>query len=153
MGKAIEIKWLTKIRKRFEQYPEYYNNVIRKMLGGVGLLFEEFLPPYPPANPDSSYPRTGKLGQSLGSSESGGKGSGQATLFEITQSNRYHELKFGTNLEYAKYVIGPPGTQAQQHEGRWWRLEDVPERAKDKLTALVNATGRELVRFLNGRGL
>ncbi len=153
MGKAIEIRGFDEIRKRFAQYPEIYNNVMTKMMNSVGIVFEEFIPSYPPEPPESTYTRTGKLGQSLGSSEGGGRGSGQASVFEVTQSHRYHQLRFGTNLDYAQYVIGPPGTQAQQHEGRWWRLEDIPERAKEKLTALVNATGRELVRFLNGRGL
>jgi len=109
-------------------------------------VLHENVQPYPAPPPDSTYRRTGTLGRTLGSSESGGE-SGKPQIFEVKQMGHEVTGRFGTKLEYAPYVIGE-GEQAEVHKGRWWTVKTIAEKAKAKIDRIWQAVGDALARYL-----
>jgi hypothetical protein len=115
------------------------SNVISKALKGTIeaslLVIKESVLPYPPPPITSTYIRTGTLGRSLGS-----KG--------VTGGGKRYSAEFGTELNYAPYVIGM--AQAWMHKGRWWRLEvEVFNRALPKIYELVETMANNLAKWLD----
>lgn len=132
------------------QYPQKFNAAVKKTMEAAMLTLWENVPAYPAQPPDSTYRRTGTLGRTLGSGESGGKG-GTPDVYEIRQLGGAWEGQFGTNLEYAPYVIGDD-TQASQNS-HWWRINNIVEAATDKINRLFEATAETLAKWLEGKGL
>jgi hypothetical protein len=60
-----------------------------------------------------------------------------------------YEGRFGTNLEYAPYVIGDD-TQAR-HMGHWWKISTVATKAAGKIESLFKTLGDNLASFLDGK--
>jgi len=72
------------------------------------------IPPYPPANPDSRYRRTGTLGRSI--------------TGEVRSPGGRYIGVVGTDVVYAPWVISSErvagrGPQAYMHRGRWWLFQ------------------------------
>ena len=68
--------------------------------------------------------------------------------------------EFGTNLEYAPYVIGDRDTvegevgQTKTHrDNGWWTLTEVGERAVPKIKLAFEAMARGLATWLDGKRL
>jgi hypothetical protein len=80
------------------------------------------VPPYPAPPPNSSYRRTGLLGRSI------------TTKTERSAGNILGII--GSNVDYAPVVIGE-GTQAPVHQGRWWTLWQVVNKAKGAVVDFI----------------
>jgi hypothetical protein len=149
---TIIVEGLEEIRSRFRRFPDKYHRATKTTMEASLLTVWESVPPYPEEPPDSSYTRTGTLGRTLGSGETGGRQGGQPDIYEINQGSSYIEGAFGTRLGYAPHVIGDPDTeQAWMHQGRWWTLVEVLQRAATKIERLWDALGDELAAWLDGR--
>jgi hypothetical protein len=147
----IEIRGLDELIQRMRAYPQKLTASLRVTMQAALLALWENVPAYPPPPDDSTYVRTGTLGRTLGSGEGGGKGGGQPSIYEARELGSGFEGHFGTNLEYAPYVIGDD-TQAK-NMSHWWKISVVAERAKDKIDSLFKTLGDKLAAFLEGRGL
>lgn len=95
---------------------QFQGAVLAGMRSGFYLVHQH-LPPYPAPPPNSSYVRTGKLGQTI-------------TEEVATVGNDVSGM-IGSDIEYAPYVIGGDDEQAWMHQGRWWQLENVVEKDLD----------------------
>jgi hypothetical protein len=152
-GQSVEVTGLKELIARMQAFPVKLAQVLVVGMAASLTTFWENVPPYPPEPQDSSYRRTGLLGRTLGSSESGGASGGQPSVFVVRKLGGGNmEGKFGTNLNYAEQVIGE-GTQAAVHRGRWWTLKTVAEKATDKIKRIWIGVGDSLVNFLEGKGL
>jgi hypothetical protein len=100
------------------------------------------VPPYPPPPQDSGYRRTGTLGRSLGVGYGGGK-TGKPSIYGIKGGGRNIEGRFGTNLEYAPYVIDAQ-RQAKIHKGRWWTMDTIKQKAEAKIKKIWE----DMVKFI-----
>ena len=119
---------------------------------GTLLKLWENVPPYPDqdSRPPTDYERTGTLGRTLGISQDGVR-QGQPDIYEVKPSGGgMVEGEFGTNLDYAPYVIGER-EQAWMHEPYWWTIRDVADRALEGITRLWEITAEELARYLDGK--
>jgi hypothetical protein len=146
---------LDKLTEADKDIQEALKNTMEKSL----LVLWENVPAYPklPESPKSSYRRTGTLGRSLGSSYGGGKSGAQPTVYSIKQQMNNVEGRFGTNLSYAPYVIGPshlPKGQRQAYmhkpgfKGRpgWWTMTTIRERSVEKIQKLWEITMRHILK-------
>jgi hypothetical protein len=148
---VIEVRGLTELIQRMQQYPQKLAAVVKTGMDATLAALWESVPPYPASPPDSTYRRTGTLGRTLGSSFSGGKSGGEPSIYSTRSLGAGNiEGRFGTNLDYAPYVIGD-GTQAKVHQGRWWTMTTIAEKAKSKITAVWNSVGTKLANFLDGK--
>ena len=152
MSQLAEVKGLRELIASMTAYPA---ELVKTMSVGMSAslnIFWENVPPYPPARPESTYDRTGTLGKSLGSDQQGGA-TGQPSVYRIHQlGGGNFEGTFGTNLDYAPYVIGDT-TQAEVHKGVWWQMQNVAARSTEKITRLWNDIGEKLAKFLDTKGV
>ena len=147
----LEVEGLDELREKFKEAPDRFANAITKATEGSLLVLNENVPPYPEANPDSTYVRTGTLGRTLGSSFGGGASGGQPDIYTVRQMGSEVVGEFGTNLEYAPYVIGEM-EQVHQHQGRWWTIKTIAERATEKITRVFQIAAEELAKWLDANG-
>lgn len=151
---SVKVEGLEELHRRFAAFPNHYNRVVQHSMAATLLKLWEHVLPYPPQPPDSAYRRTGTLGRTLGSGEGGGRSGGQPDIFEIKNRRRYTEGRFGTHLEYAKYVIGDYSSQQAGHMRHWWTLpQDVLYQAHDDILKIWRDVGKQLADFLRGKGL
>jgi hypothetical protein len=147
MTTIIEQHGLDQLIRRMQAYPEKLKSVIFVTMDATLLTLWESVPPYPPKPSNSSYTRTGTLGRSLGSGEGGGQGSGTPSIFESKELGGFgYQGRFGTNLNYAEYVIGDD-TQASQNS-HWWVMKTVASRAKEKIDRLWKNLASQMAEFL-----
>lgn len=145
---SIEVHGLTEVITRMQAYPDKLKAVLSATMDAAMLILWESVPPYPPPPPNSSYDRTGTLGRTLGSSEGGGTGSGHPSIYEVRQLGSGYEGHFGTNLEYAPYVIGDDDQSAFMYH--WWQMKDVASAASEKITRVFDDMTAQLKAFLEG---
>src|SRR3972149_3265026 len=105
---VIEVRGLKELIARMKAYPQKLNAALGITMDAAMLTLWENVPPYPPEPEASTYDRTGTLGRG----EAGGKSGGQPDIYEVREMGGGFEGHFGTNLEYAPYVIGDD-TQAK----------------------------------------
>jgi len=148
---VIEIRGLKELQARMAKYPQKLEQELKRGMDASLLVLHEKVPPYPPPPADSTYRRTGTLGRSLGASLGGGK-SGKPAIYETKKISSGYEGRFGTNVEYAPYVIGE-NTQARVHRGRWWTLKKVAQDASKKIMQVWNGIAENLAQFLEGNKL
>ena len=136
------------LMKRMEAYPAKVKQVMELAnKASIHVLWEK-VPSYPPTRPNQQYVRTGTLGRSLGSSESGGA-IGSPDVFQSRTVGAEVHGEFGTNVIYAGDVIGD-GTQKPAFEGRWWTISTIFDRALEKIIDLHVRAGTRLVQWLSG---
>lgn len=141
---VVEVKGLKELEERFRQYPVQFQMEVSKAVGASLLVFHEKVPPYPPKPPESRYRRTHTLDRSLGTI------GGPHNIYQIRKIGAMgFEGRFGTNLKYAPYVIGPPGTQREPFSSYWWRLDQVPDKAQSKILEIFQKLTQRLAAFLS----
>jgi hypothetical protein len=145
----IEIRGLNEILARMKAYPKKLADSVKVTMQAALLTLWENVPAYPPPPEDSTYVRTGTLGRTLGSGEGGGKGSGQPDVYEVRELGSAWEGHFGTNLEYAPFVIGDE--EQAGHMQHWWKISVIKERAQEKIERLFATLGEKLAAFLEGK--
>jgi len=158
MPNYIEHRGLDELLTRMRQFPQTLKKIAKiGMEASLNVLWEN-VPSYPAPPEDSTYRRTGTLGRTLGSSEAGGSGGSKPSIYEIKQQGAggFVEGRFGTNLDYATYVIGPAEgakgeRQAWMHKDRWWHLEDIVPKSKEKINAIWNGIAKKLAAFLDAK--
>lgn len=133
-GIELDLTGLDKLMLKYKDAPKKLKSNMKKaMHASVDVLWEN-VPSYPPKPADTVYRRTGTLGRTLGSSQAGGKSGTSPTVYSYTAT----EGKFGTNLNYARFVIDPE-QQAYMHrpgyKGRqgWWTMDTIKKKALDKI--------------------
>ena len=151
MPTGITVKGLDELLAKMRAFPDKLNAAIKSKMDDALLVLWENVPAYPPEPEDSSYTRTGTLGRTLGSSEGGGKGGAYPDIYEVHPlgSASGYEGRFGTNLDYAPYVVDPE-EQAAVHRGRWWTMTTIAEKAHDKIVAVFQGLADEIRKFLEG---
>jgi hypothetical protein len=144
---TIEHKGLDELIVLMKQFPNKLKQISRVGMSATLLALWENVPPYPQANPDSDYRRTGTLGRTLGSSESGGNAGGTPDIYTVKNIGA-HELegRFGTNLSYAEHVIGE--NPAWMHY-RWWKLSSIIPKAQSKIDKIWEGIAQKMADFLN----
>lgn len=109
---------------------EFQRAIVPGMTRGMYLVHQN-IPPYPAPPANSSYVRTGKLGQSI--------------TTEVTTDGVDVAGVIGSNIPYAPYVIGSDDEQAWMHEGRWWQLDNIVEK---NLDAIAEEIGQSVEAYL-----
>lgn len=145
----IRVVGLEELIKRMDQHQDKLNQVMQEAMTDSLLVMNESVPGYPAAPENSSYRRTGTLGRTLGADIGPSMGGGD-NIFSVTQIGGSWEGHFGTNLEYAPYVIGD-GSQSKAHQKRWWVLSDVAERAMPKIERVWQLMADAVAKFLEGK--
>ncbi len=146
---VIETRGLTELIGKLKMFPTKLRQLSELGMQASLLTLWENVPSYPPEPDNSSYDRTGTLGRTLGSSESGGK-NGKPDIYEVKKvGSGLVEGRFGTRLDYAEYVIGE--NQAWMHEGRWWKLTDIIPLAKDKIQRIWNGIAQKAADWLDAK--
>lgn len=172
----ITVTGLDELRRKFHQFPDVFRRaLVQTMVATLEAIWGS-VPSYPPVATmlkvkrgsklhsagsrrvtgqrgmywASSYRRTYQLGRSLGVDEKGGKIS-PPDVYTVKeyQASGMMEAEFGTNLEYAPYVIGDY-TQAWVHRGRWWTMRKVADRAVPKIRKIFQNMLDELARHFAG---
>ena len=152
MANSIEIRGLDELIRRMQQFPERLEASMRETMQAALLTLWENVPPYPAPPAGSSYDRTGTLGRTLGSGEGGGTGGGQPDVYEVREMGSGFEGQFGTNLDYAPYVIGDEEQNPYHTVNGWWRMSFIKNRAQEKIEGLFNTMGEKIAEFLEGKG-
>ena len=148
----LEISGLDEVLDRMRAFPQRANRMIGTALEAALLVIWSNVPAYPP-QPETDYIRTGTLGRSLGSGESGGQAGGQPEIYEVrAEMSGYYQASFGTRLEYAPHVIGDSTTQQARHLGYWWTLpQTVAQASLEGIKKVFQVLKEEMVLFLEGR--
>jgi len=146
----IEVRGLNEVIAKMQAYPEKLQAGMKTAMDAALLVVWENVPPYPPQPSGVSYRRTGTLGRSLGSGEGGGKSGGEPEIYEVRALGAAsYEGRFGTNLEYARYVIGDDDQNI--HLGYWWQMKDVAARATEKVQRVFADLGRVMADWLDSQ--
>lgn len=148
MATKIVVEGLEELQARFAEFPDQLHGLMGKALDDSLLAIWSSVPPYPAPPEESGYTRTGQLGRSLGSGEGGGQEGGKPDVYEVSG---YESAEFGTNLEYAPFVIGDD--QSWMHKGRWWILAEVAESAAGKIQEIFERMTTAAAAWLDGKGL
>lgn len=112
---------------------------------------QQEIPAYSPAPAGSRYVRTGRLGDGLGKSMSGGV-IGEPSVFAVSRVGDAETVGvIGSNRpSYNHYVIGAE-TQAWMHVGRWWTMASVARDVRDGVIKIFEKVAEKLVVYINGR--
>lgn len=145
MPVEIRVTGLEELHQRFSDFPNKFRQAVNKTMEAALYAVWENVQPYPPPPSTSTYRRTGTLGRTLGVSQGGAMG-GKPDIFGVKEEGDITIGEFGTNLEYAPYVIGE--NQAWMHQGRWWTIADVAEKSKEKVEALFEVCAERLAAWL-----
>lgn len=144
---VIETRGLDELITQMKAFPNKLKAIARIGMNATLLTLWENVPPYPPADPNSSYRRTGTLGRTLGSSETGGKSGGSPDIYTVKEIGAHDmEGRFGTSLGYAEHVIGE--NPAWMHY-RWWKLSSIIPKAQSKIDKIWEGIAQQMVNFLN----
>ena len=148
---VIEVRGLKELAARMQNYPREMNKALLIGIRASLTVLHEKVPPYPPQPKDTTYRRTGTLGRTLGSSMSGGK-AGSPSVYQIRKlGSTGIEGRFGTNLDYAPYVIGD--TTQSRHMSHWWKLSKVAKDAQEKILHIWVGIAEKMAAFIDGKGL
>lgn len=147
----IEYEGLNELRDRFARFPDKFNDGLKTTIWASLYKLWENVPPYPTAEPTSSYVRTGTLGRSLGSGFSGGKGGGKPSIWSVNQGSKMISGEFGTKLGYAPYIIGE-NEQARIHRERWWTIKTIADNSAQAIQGLFNKFVEVMAKWLDRQG-
>jgi hypothetical protein len=136
--------------QRMRRYPQRLDKLMRLNMKATLVVLQEHVPSYP-SRPPNSYVRTGELGRSLGSSQTGGAAGTPDIQVVKALGTGHYQGEFGSRLDYASYVVGDPG-QAWMHRGIWWTMGTIKKRAQAKIDRLWERMAERMARFIEGQG-
>lgn len=149
MAELVEVKGLEELISKMQAYPVELTKSMALAISASLNIFWENVPPYPKQDPTAHYRRKGTLGRSLGSDQSGGA-SGSPSVYTIKSIGAGNfEGAFGTNLDYAPFVIGEK--QAGMHSSNWWNIVYIAQKSADKIEMLWDNVASKLAAFLEGK--
>lgn len=152
MSQVVEVKGLKELIGKMQAFPVELAKTVSIGMAASLNVFWENVPPYPRQKPNTKYRRTGTLGRSLGSGETGGAKGLEPSVYTIRKLGEGNmEGKFGTNLSYAPYVIGDT-TQAGQNF-HWWQMRDIAYLSQGKVKEIWNGIMKKMADFLERKGL
>ncbi len=137
------------LRQRMQNYDRQMKRVLEETNKASLYVLWENVPSYP-RRPGSRYIRTGTLGRSLGVSMEGGQMGKPDILTQKPLGPTGWSGAFGSNVTYAADVIGE-GTQKPVHQGIWWTLKTVADKASEKINRLHQAAADSMARWLDGK--
>jgi len=150
---TIDVEGLKELIARFDELPAHAQQVMLNAMNDSLNTLHENVPPYiDKVVPENIYRRTNTLAGSFGVSASGGK-SGEPGIKKVERQGNFYRGEFGSNLNYAPYVVDPD-RQAYMHrpgyKGRpgWWTVEEIAKRAKDKIEKLWKDAVTDIKEFL-----
>lgn len=142
----VIVEGLDELLQRLSAYPQKVKKALKTTMDYSLLSIAEAVPPYPAAPSTSTYVRTGTLGRTL-------TVGGESNIYEVHDNGDYLEGEFGTNLEYAPFVIGDPESEQAAHMSYWWTLPvTVLNKALGKIQEGWQALADELADYLAGKG-
>ena len=141
----IKVEGLQEIVNQMHAFPRTLNQEIQQTMAQSLDVLQEKVPDYPPKPANSTYDRTFLLWNSLTVSDH------QLHIAKTEKLGNMHQASFGSKVEYAPYVISDE-MQAEVHQGWWWTMSVIVERAKDKITQLFELLAERLAQFLEGKG-
>ena len=149
---TIDVEGLKELIAKFDELPPQVQQTMLNAMGDSLNILHENVPPYiPQVVPPEVYRRQGTLGGSFGVSQDGSK-SGQPGIKKVERKGSFYQGQFGSNLNYAPYVVDPE-RQAYMHrpgyKGRpgWWTVEDIAKNAKDKIEERWKRAVRNIKEF------
>jgi len=154
MSQVVEVKGLKELIGKMQAFPVELAKTVSIGIAASLNVFWEKVPPYPRKPAGSRYKRKGSagLGGSLGSGETGGAKGLEPSVYSVRKLGEGNmEGKFGTNLDYAPYVIGDT-TQARQNL-HWWQMLDIAIKSQGKVKEIWNGIMKKMVAFLERKGL
>lgn len=145
MPQEIEVKGLDELIASMTAYPNELNKIVGTSMQASLIALHQNVPPYPTVpNPV----RQGTLGRSLGSSMEGGQ-AGTPSIYQTRNLGAGNfEGVFGTNLNYADYVIGEG--QVWWHKA-WFTMKTIASKAAAQIDKIWNDCGNQLAAFLEGK--
>ena len=151
MADAVVVTGLDELIERMQAFPVEMAKIGTLNMNASLAVLHENVPPYADEPQNSSYDRTGTLGRTLGSSESGGASGGTPDIYTVRKLGGGNvEGKFGTRLDYAEKVIGDT-TQAAIHRGRWWTMKTIYNASTKKIIQIWQNVANALASFLDGK--
>ena len=152
MPVSLRIEGLEEIQERMRAFPQKYKKALSTTLDASLLKIWELVPPYPSKPADAKHDRTGQLGQSLGSSESGGRAGNKPTIYrkKVQGLSKFDMAEFGTNKEYAPFVLGEDRAEHMDH---WWKMSSLADKARKPVLGLFQKMAEVLARWLDGKGM
>jgi len=148
MAYTIDTPGLSEVIAKMQAYPARLNANLEALMNVINLTLWETVSPYPQPPENSTYTRTHLLAKSLGVSGDGEKLGSQPDIYDVKQIGGGWESHFGSNLDYAPYVIDE-GSQAQVHQGRWWTIQQVAEKAMTTINRRVQIMIDSITNWLN----
>ncbi len=140
---TLDVRGLDPIIEKMRYFPQKFKQMQKLGMHASLMTLWEHVPPYPQRS-DADW-RTGTLGRSLGSSQSGGK-QGKPQIFKIQKlGSSRAEGRFGTNIKYAPYVIGD---RQRKMKVPWWKLTDVLKAATPKIIRIWEGVMEEMAKWL-----
>lgn len=144
---VVEVRGLDELINRMKMFPSKLKQIAEVGMQASLLVLWENVPPYPTVD---NPVRTGTLGRTLGSSETGGKSGSPPQIYQVKgMGSGMVEGRFGTNLEYAPHVIGDDA-QAWMHY-KWWQMKDILAAAQDKIAKVWTGIAQKLSDFLDAK--
>lgn len=133
----LHISGLERLIKKLERIRSDIRPELIQATREATLYAQSKIPHYPPPPPQTTYRRTGKLGQSI--------------TGEVRELSTEIVGVIGTAIVYAPWVIsntqvGARGPQAWMHRGRWWTLQGVIEKEKRGIIVIYRRRLSELLR-------
>jgi hypothetical protein len=123
--------------KLAEEMEKTMNQAIHHVVGSV--------PEYPTQMP-TKYVRTGTLGRTIGIGS-------QPDIFEVNRIGQGYEGRVGSNLSYAKYVIGTHTQAGHMRARNWWTMRTVAEKARPGIEKLFEKMAGRIASWIAGRSL
>lgn len=124
-GRAFEVKYLDLLIKKMQRIGYSLSTGLRKPMDDSKAYIDKMIPPYPPPPPNSTYTRTGELGNQM--------------ISEVRPLGSSVVMYLGSKVPYSPLVIKEK-TQARIHRGRWWTIEQVLEKARDGVLRIFEDT-------------
>jgi hypothetical protein len=129
----IDIQGLDKLERKLAHLPDKLNKNTRDAMEASLIILSQNVPEAPPKPPHSKYVRTDYMINSLLAQ----KEIPNYAVYNIKGTGANIVGTFGTQVEYARYVIDE-NRQAYMHKGRWWTMKTIVENTKEKIINLWN---------------